>query len=225
MIHTFFCTAKIWFLSIGYSSIDVEVEVNLQSAATAMIWPASCDLACWKSSKGELWRGEEKGKKLADGRRHIRQCHSTAAFLPLIANCSPPNLSLHVFTLILGLCWKTKSGGKKRVFKNCAHFKNLSAFTASDYSLAFLPHTLHDFGLIHRTGVVLKWDQIWGCWGSPVCTCRKNTSNAIALWLRKLQLMQSTALCNLYFSCMLVLLWCCKIYYNNSLCCAVKTLL
>ena len=95
--------------------------------------------------------GEEKGKKLADGRRHIRQCHSTAAFLPLIANCSPPNLSLHVFTLILGLCWKTKSGGKKRVFKNCAHFKNLSAFTASDYSLAFLPHTLHDFGLIHRT--------------------------------------------------------------------------
>ena len=117
--------------------------------------------------------GEEKGKKLADGRRHIRQCHSTAAFLPLIANCSPPNLSLHVFTLILGLCWKTKSGGKKRVFKNCAHFKNLSAFTASDYSLAFLPHSLHDFGLIHRTGVVLKWDQIWGCWGSPVCTCRK----------------------------------------------------
>ena len=128
-----------------------------QSAATAMIWPsASCDLACWKSSKGELWRGEEKGKKLADGRRHIRQCHSTAAFLPLIANCSPPNLSLHVFTLILGLCWKTKSGGKKRVFKNCAHFKNLSAFTASDYSLAFLPHSLHDFGLIHRTGVVTE---------------------------------------------------------------------
>ena len=100
--------------------------------------------------------GEEKGKKLADGRRHIRQCHSTAAFLPLIANCSPPNLSLHVFTLILGLCWKTKSGGKKRVFKNCAHFKNLSAFTASDYSLAFLPHSLHDFGLIHRTGVVTE---------------------------------------------------------------------
>ena len=106
--------------------------------------------------------------------RYIRQCHSTTAFLPGIANCSHPSvasghLSLHI--IFLGHNGEQERENKCRSFSERRKrwlFKLIlrispPAFTGSDYSLCFLPspHSLHAFlpkllSTVLHTDIVLK---------------------------------------------------------------------